>query len=405
MHLLHMIFLVIFWCSVGGVLYAYALYPAVLLILARTFGKEPAAPELGDVELPFISLLIAAHNEEGVIGERIKNALALDYPADRLEVVIASDGSDDRTTQIVQRYVSEGIRLLDFPLRRGKATVLNDAVKEVRGAIVLLSDANTHTHADAARKLVRWFADPKIGAVCGKLILTDPASGENADGIYWKYETFLKRNESRLGALLGSNGAIYAIRREQLQPIPSNTIIDDFVIPLLAKQRTGCRIVFDDQAIAREETAPDVGSEFRRRTRIGAGGWQAISMLWRLLNPARGWVAFTFFSHKLLRWVCPFFLLFTFTSTLLLSGWTFFRVLLIVQVGLYLVALLGGQMPRGGQLGRLIKVIQMFAGMNLALLLGFFRWLAMPQTGMWTRTMRQVEAQGANSAPAVSTQL
>src|SRR5262249_30950742 len=144
--------------------------------------------------------------------------------------------------------------------------------------------------------------------VCGRLVLTDPATGCNVDSYYWRYETFLKRCEGRLGALLGANGAIYAIRRELYTPIPGNTIVDDFVIPLRAKLRTGCRIVYDGDAVAREETPPNVGAEFHRRSRIGAGGFQSIGLLWRLLNPRSGWVAFTFFSHKILRWVCPFFL-------------------------------------------------------------------------------------------------
>src|SRR5205085_1732560 len=219
---------------------------------------------------------IAAHNEESVIGARLTNALAMDYPRQKLEIIVASDGSVDRTAEIVRRFAGQGVRLLDSSVRRGKATVLNEAICEANGQIVLLSDANTHTDPSAARLLVRWFTDPKIGAVCGRLILIDPASGKNVDGLYWKYETQLKKHESRLGALLGSNGAIYAIRREVYCPIPDGTIVDDFVIPLLAKLRRGCQIVYDWDAIAREESAAGVASEFKRRARIGAGGWQAL---------------------------------------------------------------------------------------------------------------------------------
>jgi cellulose synthase/poly-beta-1,6-N-acetylglucosamine synthase-like glycosyltransferase len=379
----------LFWLCVAGVAYSYLLYPAFLYLAARLFGRSDAPPPLcPDADLPRLSLLVAAHNEETVIEGRVRNALELDYPREKLEIVIASDGSEDRTSEIVRRYADRGVRLLDFPNRRGKATVLNDAMGQLGGQIVLLSDANTDTDPDAARKLVRWFADPAIGAVCGRLVLTDPASGKNVDSLYWRYETFLKRQESRLGALLGSNGAIYAIRRELLQPIPNATIIDDFVIPLLAKQRSGCRLIYECAAVAREESAPDIATEFRRRSRIGAGGWQAIGMLWRLLNPMRGWIAFTFFSHKILRWLCPFFLLLMVVTSAAIWSRPLYRFLLVAQAAFYLAALLGRHVPRGVPLAKLLRLANMFASMNAALLVGFFRWLSGPQTGIWRPTRR-----------------
>ena len=242
--------------------------------------------------------------------------------------MIGLDGCSDGTAEIVRRFEDRGVRLLDFGERRGKASVLNAAMNLVEGEIVLMSDANTDIDPQAARRLVRWFQNPEVGAVVGRLILTDPRSGKNADGLYWKYETFLKRCEGRLGALLGANGAIYAIRRELYVPIPAETIIDDFVIPLLAKLRSGCAIVYDCDAVAREETPPDVSSEFHRRARIGAGGFQSIALLWRLLDPRRGWVAFTFLSHKVLRWLCPFFLIGLLASNLFLLERPFFRWIL-----------------------------------------------------------------------------
>ena len=223
-----------------------------------------------------MSVLVAAYNEEKEIGDRIVNALKQDYPPGMLEVVIASDGSSDRTNEIAAAFAGYGVRLLDYPVRRGKATVLNDAFGELDGEVVVLSDANTYfSDPGVVRKLARWFRDPAVGAVCGKLVLTDPETGTNVDGVYWKYETFLKQCESRLGALLGSNGAIYAIRRELFDGIPPGTVLDDFVIPLLARMRTGKRIVYDPEARADEETPKGIGQEFKRRARIGAGGFQS----------------------------------------------------------------------------------------------------------------------------------
>src|SRR5262245_20952127 len=235
--------IVCFALSMATVVYVYFGYPLMVWLLARCFGRSREAGALADDQLPCVSVLISAYNEESEIGERICNLAGLDYPSGKLEIVIASDGSSDRTNDIVRRYADSGVVLLDFAARRGKASVLNDAMALVRHPIVVLSDANTHMAPDALRHLARWFHDPKIGVVCGRLVLTDQRTGRNVDSLYWKYETFLKKCESRLGALLGTNGGIYAIRRDVFQPIPANTIVDDFVIPLLARQQTGCEII------------------------------------------------------------------------------------------------------------------------------------------------------------------
>jgi cellulose synthase/poly-beta-1,6-N-acetylglucosamine synthase-like glycosyltransferase len=306
--------------------------------------------------------------------------------------VIASDGSSDATAEIVRSYANRGVRLLDFHPRRGKASVLNDAIDQLTGEIVILSDANTYTDAGAARSLARWFADKSVGAVCGRLILLDAKSGRNVDGAYWQYETFLKKKEGTLGALLGSNGAIYAIRRKCFVKIPADTIVDDFVIPLLAKLKNGCRIIYDTEATATEETAPDVASEFRRRARIGAGGWQAIGMLWPLLNPRHGWVAFTFFSHKVLRWLCPMFLIGALVANVALCGSPAYLPLLAGQICFYALAWLGSVLPTSLPGSRVLRLITMFVSMNAALFVGFIRWCCGSQRAAWHRTRRAAEA-------------
>jgi cellulose synthase/poly-beta-1,6-N-acetylglucosamine synthase-like glycosyltransferase len=384
-----------FWLCTGLALYAYAGYPALIWLLSRRFGRRVEVADALDAELPRATLLIAAHNEEAVIGARLRNALAMDYSPGMLDVVVGSDGSSDDTTAIVGRFAGSGIRLLDYPERRGKASVVNSAMQEIGAEIVLLSDANTDIDPDAARKMARWFRDPRVGVVCGRLVLTDPRTGRNVDSLYWKYETFLKRCEGRLGALLGANGAIYAIRRELYVPIPPGTIVDDFVIPLLAKLRSGCSIVYDCEAIAREETAPDIGAEFRRRSRIGAGGFQSLGLLWRLLDPRRGWVAFTFLSHKVLRWSCPFFLLGMIAANLLLIGQPLYRGLLACQVAFYFASLAGASLPGRSASLKVLRLCTMFTSMNAALMVGFLRWLLGTQKGTWRRTARPADAGGA----------
>jgi cellulose synthase/poly-beta-1,6-N-acetylglucosamine synthase-like glycosyltransferase len=316
----------------------------------------------------------------------------------RRRPTVASDGSTDETNDIVRSYADRGVMLLEFPTNRGKAAVLNDAFRLVKGDVVVLSDANTRMAPDAVRRLAEWFADPAVGVVCGKLALVDPHTGKNVDGIYWKYENFLKKCESRLGALLGTNGAIYAIRRDLFPGMTDGLVIDDFVIPLTARLRTGCRLQYDPQAVASEETPAELASEFRRRARIGAGGYQAIGLLWPLLNPRHGWVALTFLSHKVLRWLCPFFLLAGLVLNVALLDRPEFRLLFGLQVGFYVSAAAAHFLPTRPRVLRYLKLGTMFVLMNAAVLVGFFRWVTGRQGGTWQRTARAGAAvRGAES--------
>ena len=200
----------------------------------------------------------------------------MDYPPDKLEIVIASDGSTDRTNEIVRRYANYGVRLLAYARTAGRRRSSTSRCPRLAGEIVLLSDANTHMAPDAVRRLAAWFRDPDVGVVCGRLVLTDPRTGQNVDGLYWKYETFLKKCESRLGALLGSNGGIYAIRKDLSRSSArarSSTTSSSRSTP--SGTRAAGSFTTRD-AVAREETPPTIRAEFRRRVRIGAGGFQSI---------------------------------------------------------------------------------------------------------------------------------
>ena len=376
-----------FWLSAGVVIYAYLGYPVLVFLLSRLCGRSLAPPILRESDLPTVSLLIAAHNEASIIRERIENALAMDYPADKLRIAIASDGSDDSTADICRSYEPR-IRAMIFPSRRGKPATLNDAIGMLDSGIIVLSDANTMMDAQAVQRLARWFADPTIGAVCGRLVVSDPKTGRNADGVYWRYETFLKLCEARLGGPLGANGAIYALRRSLFSPLPDGTIVDDFVLPLTAKLRSGCRIVYDAQAVAFEESAPDLGGEFRRRVRIGIGCFQSLGMLWPLLSPRHGWTCFTFWSHKIARWNCPFAMLGALATAAALAAHPFYGIALALQLAFYTFCLLAAVLPPANRLFSLARVFPLFAGMNLALLVGFVRWVRGGHTGIWRRTAR-----------------
>ena len=377
-----------FWSCLAGVVYAYAAYPAVLWMLSTKYGRSRTCPDQDGSEKPFVSIMIAAHNEESCIEARVRNALASEYPADRFEIVVASDGSSDSTAAVVRQFTDPRVRLFDFPARCGKAQVINAVVPFLRGDVIVFSDANTFIDPPALGRFVRWFQNQTIGVVVGRLVLRDAATGRNVDGLYWRYETFLKTHEARLGALLGANGAIYAIRRRVFAPLRRNTLVDDFVLPLLIRLRTGCDTIYDTQVVAHEETPPLMRSEFRRRSRIGAGGWQSLEVLWRLLSPARGWIAFTFLSHKVLRWSGPFFLCGMLLANAALISYPFYQAALGCQGLIYVGCAVGAFVPGANRASRVVRLGALFAGMNLALLVGFWRWASQPQHGAWERTAR-----------------
>lgn len=388
----------IFWVAFSLVVYSYVLYPVVVGFWAKLTKPPQTADICSREDWPFVSLIIAAYKEEKVIQERIDNALAFDYPADRYEVLIGCDGDLDRTGEIVRATSDPRIKLMQFPQRRGKPSVLNDCVPAAQGDLLAFSDANTFWNPDALKRLVRHYDDSKVGGVCGQLLLTDPETGANVDGVYWRYENFLKRCEGRIGALLGANGAIYSIRKELWQPIPANTIVDDFLIGMNIHVQ-GRKFLFDESAVANEESAPDMGAEFHRRARIGAGGFQSMAWLATLLNPLRGKVALAFWSHKVLRWFCPMFLTAMLLTNLALLPAPLYVATLIAQVAFYLVALLGKVLPGRGALGRLVKLPAMFTSMNAALLVGFVRWISNTQSGAWKRTARTSELEQDAMAP------
>lgn len=383
------IFTFLFWTCAGLVGYSYLLYPVVLWCLSKLRIAPIASAQPGDP--PAVSLLIVAHNEADVIEARLKNALSLDYPSNKLEIVVASDGSTDSTGDIVRRYHDQGVRLIEFHPQRGKAAVLNRSIPQLSNDIVALSDANTELDPSALRRLTGWFSDSAVGAVCGRLILTDPTSGRNADGLYWKYETLLKQCEARLDSLLGANGAIYAIRRAGFVPLPDNMIVEDFIIPLLARLHHGYAIRYDMDAVAREETAADLREEFRRRCRIGAGNFQSIALLWRLLDPRLGFVAIAFFSHKLLRWFCPFFLLGILAASVVLIRHPFYRLALIAQLAAYLLAGLATVAAGELWMPKAVRLVTLFVSMNAALLVGFFRWILGSDQPGWQPTGRATD--------------
>lgn len=290
----------LFWLSLGVLLYTYVGYPGLLRMLRRIRGERPIRRAAIQ---PGVSIVISAYNEAAVIREKLENTLAIDYPADRLEVVVVSDASTDGTDEIVREYEARGVRLERQQERRGKTAGLNTAVPRLRGEIVVFSDANAMYRPDAVRKLIRNFADPEVGCVTGEARYVDGSrtAADIGERTYWDYEVRLKALESALGSLVGGDGAIYAIRRELWQTLPE-TAINDFLNPLQIVAK-GYRAVYEPEAICFEETAGRMGREFRRRVRIVSRSWRAVFQAPGVFNPFRvGLFALALLSHKVLRW-------------------------------------------------------------------------------------------------------
>jgi len=390
------------WLSVALVAFSYLGYPIVLaawdgvrsaLDAVRFVAGGPDRRARRDAEgWPRVSIVFSAFDEQGCIRQKIENCLALDYPEDRLEIVVGCDGCTDRTAAIARAVGGSRVQVHELSPRSGKANVLSRLVPAAVGDVVVLTDANVMLDRGAIRALARRFQDPAVGAAVGRLRLYNPTRREYEESLYWQYETVLKYWEGKLGCVLGANGGLYAIRRLLFSPLRPDTITDDFVIPVRIAAR-GWKVTFEPEAIAWEETTEDAGREFGRRARIGAGNWQALARVPDLVDPRTGVLFFAFISHKLLRWSTPFLL----AAALLLNGalagrpgaWGY-RALLLAQ-GLFYGLAVAGRRGAGGLHGparRLASLAHYFVAMNAALAVGLWRFLRGTQAAAWQRTER-----------------
>ncbi|MFM2052312.1 MAG: hypothetical protein RL456_349 [Pseudomonadota bacterium] len=396
--------------ALGGVLavvYSYALYPLVLFVVgalgqglrdvAFVFRKgerrlEAARDGAGRTDWPAVAVVISAYNEERHIVPRIENLLALDYPADRLRAYIGSDGSRDRTPELMARFQDDPrVVALPFEVNRGKASVLNDLVSRTAEPIVVFSDANTYFERGALKRLVARFDDAQVGGVTGELRLLGNAGGDNQDSLYWRIEQFLKFFEARIGGLLGANGAIYAIRRGLWQPIRPDTICDDFVIGMNVAA-AGHRLVYEPKAWAEEDTPEGIGEEVKRRIRIGIGNFQALMRHPQYLTRTTAATAFAYVSHKVLRWIAPHLLLLALAASAALAwrtgsaGWWAYAA---AQAGGYLAAFAGWRLSsRGVRLPTLVKLAAFLFALNWAFLVASWRYATGRYAGSWGRTQR-----------------
>ena len=373
----------LFWLCLAIVVYTYVGYGLILYLLVfikRLAIKAKPLADITDDCLPEVTLMVCAYNEEDIISEKMSNIHSLDYPADRLHLVWVTDGSTDNTNSILSAYPD--VKIVFSPERRGKSAALKHGIKEVSTEIVMMTDANTMLNPGAVREIVRLMQNPKVGCVSGEKKVKAKSDSDEAaqgEGLYWKYESTLKRLDSELYSAMGAAGELCVIRRQLMTDIPDDTLLDDFVISMEIV-RMGYKIAYTSKAFAMEYGSADLHEESKRKRRIAAGGLQSSWRLRSLMNPLRHpVVAFQFMSHRVLRWtitpVCLFALI-PLNTILVLSGeGIIYTIIWILQILFYASALAG------------MKISKYFVFMNLNVFRGM-AYLINNTSGTWEKAKR-----------------
>jgi len=361
-----------FWLALLSVFYTYAGYSLVVMFISLFFRnlvkKQPIEPK--------VTFLITAYNEEKTIAQKLENTLSLDYPRDKLEIIVASDGSTDRTDQIVKGFASKGVKLLRVEGRRGKTETQNQAVKHATGDIIIFSDATTKYERHNIRRFVENYADPSVGAVSGRYEYYNPTGATIGIGniLFWKYENFIKRSQTKIMTITGCCGCIYSVRRDLYEPLPPD-IISDLVEPLKILEK-GYRVVFESEAVAYEETTEKSTEEFHMRIRVISRGMRGLLYMKKLFNPLKFWfISFQLFSHKILRWFIPVFLIALFVSNIFLRGDLFYNATLALQIAFYGAALVAWAGERLNIKLRFLSVPLYFTTVNIASLISMYKTL------------------------------
>lgn len=370
-------------------IYVYVVYPVLLRFLPGIHAEA----RVTDADTPYqptVTLIIPAYNELQVIRHKLENSLAIDYPKDRLEIIVASDGSDDGTNDVVGNFESQGIDLRAYSPRSGKISVLNRTIVEARGEIIVLCDANVMFDPKALGRMASHFADPMVGAVTGDVrIRSEDAPFGESEGLYYRYERFIQMKESAIGSTVAVDGGMYALRKNLYHPLPADTILDDFVIGMNVAL-SGHRVVYDPTVLASENATVDVRQEFRRKVRIVAGAFRELIRGHAVPGPRHGQLFWSYVSHKLLRWLIPWFLLVIFCCSLILMRHdTGFSILLLVgaQLAFYSCALLGATRPNA-RWPAIIGIPFYFCMVNAAAWLGSLRGICGVEQVTWKKATR-----------------
>jgi len=379
---------VLFYCCAGVILYSYLGYPLMLSIFSFNKKRQPG---FSNGDEPAVSIIIAAYNEEKVIGLKLQNTLALDYPSSKLQIIVAAYGSTDNTATIAATF--DRVLVLHEQERKGKAVAVNNAMQHAVHPIVVLTDANTILSTQTLKHLIAPFADEQTGAVAGeKKVMSIDGATVSGEGMYWQYESWLKKQETKFYTVVGAAGELFAVRRELFVPVPQQTITDDFFISINVNLKHK-KVQYAEHAISTETASASLQDEWKRKVRIAAGGIQSLSFLGKALNPfLYPLLAFQFFSHRLLRWVfCAPALLILFLSNLLLvlrGAGEVFVLLLILQIFFYLFAFIGWQLAKSNRSFFLFNIPFYIVFMHAAMLAGMVRYANGQQSVLWEKAER-----------------
>lgn len=388
---------ILFWACLLIVFYTYIGYGILLYIiirLRRLFKGNPQKTVLPqDEELPTMTLMICAYNEEDVVTEKMENTQALDYPKDKLRIMWVTDGSNDRTNEFLAAYPE--VDIVFSPERRGKTAALKHGLRELQTRYVAFTDANTMINPGALREIARLFGDPTVGCVSGEKRVAARKAGEMAaegEGLYWRYESTLKRWDSELYSAMGAAGELYAIDPTLCREVPDEALLDDFMLSMYVVQ-AGKRIAYTPDAYALEYGSANIHEESKRKRRIAAGGLQSIWWLRSMLNPLRQpLVTFQYVSHRVLRWsITPVAMVLLLLVNILLvamGAGTFYTVMLILQALFYVMALAGWLLNRYGYKNKLLYTAYYFVFMNLNIFRGMAYLRSHGKNGAWEKAKR-----------------
>ncbi len=375
----------IMWSSILIILWTFFLYPLVMLLVSRLRPN----PWLQKPYRGKVSMIIAAHNEEDVIRDKVRNCLQVDFGKADDEVIIVSDGSTDKTNDILAEFgnISDRLKIITYQPRAGKAHALNIGFQESSGDVLIFSDANVILENDAPAKLLMSFADKHVGAVCGKVQVRGRGEDEIAgESLYMKMEGAIQRAEARFGNMVGIDGALFALRRELFRPLSKKVILDDFALAMEAVL-AGKRIVYADEAHAVEEVEASTANEFRRKSRIIAGGYQYLAWLIRMKKTMAPAPLFSFISRKVLRWLAPLFMITALVTNFFLVPLFPYTLLFIGQIIFYLLALCGHFLPNLRN-NHFFYLPYYFCSINTASLVGLWRFISRRQDILWDKVSR-----------------
>ena len=379
---------VLFYCCAGVIVYSYLGYPLLLYIFS--IGRKRKAGFSAGEE-PSVSVIVAAYNEETVIESKLKNTLTLDYPSSKLQIIVAAQGSTDATATIAASFNT--IQVLHAKERKGKAAAINDAIQHAIHPIVVLTDANTVLSAETLKQLIAPFADDKTGAVAGeKKVISVDGTAVSGEGLYWKYESWLKQQETKFYTVVGAAGELFALRKELFVAIPEQTITDDFFISININFQHK-KVQYASNAVSTETASASLKDEWNRKVRIAAGGIQSLFLLGKALNPFRyPLLAFQFFSHRVLRWVfCApafIFLLISNGAILFQESTSLFTLIMLLQIAFYLCAIIGWQLAKNNRSFFLFNIPFYIVFMHAAMLAGIVRYANGQQSVLWEKAKR-----------------